>query len=190
MYVNIPATSFALVWLALPCWTQEFRPDIPRAWDDKAVEALEVPLAQRDRSPRYMSSEEYYKLKVRPIYHRLADRVRAHILLCMLAYYVEWHLREAWRELLFADPDQQAKATRDPVAPAQRSAAALAKVRSHKLDDASPVHSFATLIAELATIVRNTCLTHTSAEAATFDLLTTPTPKQRRALELVQQMRL
>jgi cytochrome c553 len=68
VHINIPATGFALVLLALPCWAQEFRPDIPRAWDDKAVEALEVPLAQRDRSPRYMSAEEYYKLKVRPIY--------------------------------------------------------------------------------------------------------------------------
>ncbi|MCK7492757.1 MAG: transposase [Comamonadaceae bacterium] len=64
-------------------------------------------------------------LKVRPIHHRLAERVRAHIFLCMLAYYVEWHMREAWRELMFADTDQQAKATRDPVAPAVRSAAAL-----------------------------------------------------------------
>src|SRR5581483_9993300 len=54
--------------LALQCWAQEFHPDIPRAWDDKAVEGLEVPLAQHDRSPRYMSAEEYYKLKVRPIY--------------------------------------------------------------------------------------------------------------------------
>jgi transposase len=61
-------------------------------------------------------------LKVRPIHHRLADRVRAHILLCMLACHVEWHMREAWRELMFADTDQAAKATRDPVAPARRSA--------------------------------------------------------------------
>ncbi len=67
-------------------------------------------------------------LKVRPIHHRTADRVRAHIFLCMLAYYVEWHMREAWRELMFADTDSQAKATRDPVAPARRSKAALAKV--------------------------------------------------------------
>jgi hypothetical protein len=69
-------------------------------------------------------------LKVRPIHHRLADRVRAHIFLCMLAYYVEWHMREAWRELMFADPDQEAKATRDPVAPATRSNAARAKIAS------------------------------------------------------------
>ena len=70
-------------------------------------------------------------LKVRPIHHRKADRVRAHIFLCMLAYYVEWHLREAWRELMFADTEQQAKATRDPVAPARRSASAQAKAATH-----------------------------------------------------------
>ena len=64
-------------------------------------------------------------LKVRPIHHRLANRVRAHIFLCMLAYYVEWHMREAWRELTFADTELQDKATRDPVAPAKRSASPL-----------------------------------------------------------------
>jgi transposase len=128
-------------------------------------------------------------LKVRPIHHRTEDRVRAHILLCLLAYYVEWHLREAWRELMFADPDQQAKATRDPVAPARRSQAALAKAASHTLEDGSPVHSFASLLAELATIVRNTCRApHAGTDAATFEILTTPNSKQRRALELVQQL--
>ena len=130
-------------------------------------------------------------LKVRPIHHRLADRVRAHIFLCLLAYYVEWHLREAWRELLFADPDQTAKADRDPVAPAQRSAAALAKVARHTLADGTPVHSFATLLAELATIVRNTCRTpNAGPEAPTFALVTTPSSKQKRALELLEQIRL
>jgi transposase len=130
-------------------------------------------------------------LKVRPIHHRTADRVRAHILLCMLAYYVEWHMREAWRELMFADTDQQAKATRDPVAPAKRSKAALAKVASHTLDDGTPAHSFATLMAELATIVRNTCRTpHAGPEAPAFEVLTTPNAKQRRALELIHQIQL
>ena len=86
-------------------------------------------------------------LKVRPIHHRTADRVRAHIFLCMLAYYVEWHMREAWRELMFADTDQEAKATRDPVAPAKRSKAALAKAARHTLADGTPAHSFATLMA-------------------------------------------
>ena len=128
-------------------------------------------------------------LKVRPIHHRLADRVRAHILLCMLAYYVEWHMREAWRELMFADTEQPAKATRDPVAPAKRSAAALAKVARHTLDDGTPVHSFATLLGELATIVRNTCRTPGAGDnAPTFDVLTTPNAKQTHALELIEQI--
>ncbi len=130
-------------------------------------------------------------LKVRPIHHRLADRVRAHILLCMLAYYVEWHMREAWRELMFADTDQAAKATRDPVAPAQRSQAAIAKAASHTLDDGSPVHSFATLLNELATIVCNTCRTPTAApDEPSFELFTMPNATQRRALELIQKIRL
>jgi hypothetical protein len=130
-------------------------------------------------------------LKVRPIHHRTADRVRAHIFLCMLAYYVEWHMREAWRELMFADTDQQAKASRDPVAPARRSRAALAKAARHRLDDDTPVHSFATLIAELATIVRNTCRTpQAGLDAPTFEILTTPNPKQQRAFDLLQQIRL
>jgi transposase len=126
-------------------------------------------------------------LKVRPIHHRTADRVRAHIFLCMLAYYVEWHLREAWRELMFADPDQEAKATRDPVAPATRSKAALAKVARHTLDDGTPAHSFGTLLAELGNIVRNTCRTPSpGSDAPSFDVLTTPNPKQVRALELIK----
>jgi len=126
-------------------------------------------------------------LKVRPIHHRTADRVRAHILLCMLAYYVERHMREAWRELMFADEDQAAKATRDPVAPAQRSEAALRKAHSRTLDDGTPTHSFATLLGEMSTIVRNTCRTpHAGPEAPTFEVLTTPNATQRRALELLQ----
>jgi transposase len=130
-------------------------------------------------------------LKVRPIHHRTADRVRAHIFLCMLAYYVEWHMREAWRELLFADTDLQAKATRDPVAPARRSTAALAKVARRTLDDGTPVHSFSTLLADLATIVRNTCRTPSAGLAApTFEILTTPTPQQQRVFELLRQIQL
>ena len=128
-------------------------------------------------------------LKVRPIHHRTADRVRAHIFLCLLAYYVEWHMREAWRELMFADAEQVAKATRDPVAPARRSKAALAKVARRTLDDGAPVHSFATLLAELATVVRDTCRTpHPGLDALTFNVVTTPNATQRRALELLQQI--
>ena len=126
-------------------------------------------------------------LKVRPIHHRLAERVRAHIFLCMLAYYVEWHLREAWRELMFADTDSHAKATRDPVAPAQRSEAAQSKAATHTLDDGTPAHSFATLLAELGTIVRNTCRTpRAGADAPTFEITTTAAPKQQHALALIQ----
>jgi transposase len=128
-------------------------------------------------------------LKVRPIHHRRENRVRAHILLCMLAYYVEWHMREAWAELLFADEDQDAKATRDPVAPAQRSEAAQRKAQTRRLTDGTPAHSFRTLLEELTTIVRNTCRMQNSAEALpTFAMVTTPNALQRRARELIDQI--
>ena len=128
---------------------------------------------------------------MRPIHHRTADRVRAHIFLCILAYYVEWHMREAWRELMFADTDQQAKAARDPVAPAKRSKTALAKVARHSLDDGTPVHSFRTLLDELGTVVRNTCRTRGSNDdAPMFEIVTTANPKQERAIELLQTITL
>ena len=144
-------------------------------------------LAQVERAFRSLKTVD---LKIRPIHHRLESRVRAHIFLCLLAYYVEWHLIEAWRPLLFADEDQSAKATRDPVAPAKRSAAALEKVHTHSTEDATPAHSLRTLIAELATLVRNTCRTPGALEhPATFDILTTPTVLQRRAFELIDQIK-
>ena len=134
-------------------------------------------------------------LKVRPIHHRLSDGalpaecpVRAHIFLFMLAYYVEWHLKEAWRELLFADEDQAAKATRDPVAPAERSAKAKAKVARRHHEDATPIHSFHTLLTELATIVRNTCRTLAEEDAPTFTATTQSNPLQRQALDLIDQL--
>jgi len=136
---------------------------------------------------RAFRSMKTIDLKVRPIHHHLADRVRSHIFLCMLAYYVEWHMREAWRPLLFADEDQDAKKTRDPVAPAQRSAAAEEKAISHKLPDGTSAHSFHTLMDELATIVRNTCRVQASQpDSPTFKLITTPSPSQRRALSLLE----
>jgi transposase len=145
-------------------------------------------LAQVERAFRSLKTVD---LKVRPIHHRKADRVRAHIFLCMLAYYVEWHMREAWRELMFADTDQAAKATRDPVAPAKRSKAAQAKAATHTLDDGTPAHSFSTLLADLAGIVRNTCRTpQAGPDAPTFQVITTPTAKQRQALELLQKIQL
>jgi len=124
-------------------------------------------------------------LEVRPIHHRLADRVRAHIFLCMLAFYVEWHMREAWRPLLFADEDLEAKANRDPVAPAKRSEAAEEKVVTKTLADGTPAHSFRTLLADLSTIVRNTCRTPGVPNAPTFAVVTTPTPAQQRAMDLL-----
>jgi transposase len=130
-------------------------------------------------------------LKVRPIHHRLENRVRAHFFLCMLAYYVEWHMIGAWRPLLFCDEDQDAKASRDPVAPAKRSKAALRKVHSKKLDDGSLVHSFRTLLRHLASIVRNSCRRKGAApDGATFDMTTTPNPKQQRAFELLKTIAL
>ncbi len=130
-------------------------------------------------------------LKIRPIHHRTADRVRAHIFLCVLAYYVEWHMRQAWRELLFADEDQAAKATRDPVAPARRSEGALRKASIHQLADGTRAHSFRTLLDELSTIVRNTCRSRGSSDdARTFELVTTPNEKQARAMQLLQAIAL
>ena len=161
-----------------------------RATEMDAAECVRTykSLAQVERAFRSLKSVD---LQVRPIHHRTADRVRAHIFLCVLAYYVEWHMREAWRELMFADADRNAKATRDPVAPATRSTAAAAKASRHTLEDGTPAHSFSTLLATLATIVRNTCRTpHAGPDAPAFEVLTTPTAMQQRAFALIQQITL
>ena len=145
-------------------------------------------LAQVERAFRSLKTVD---LKVRPIHHRSANRVRAHLFLCMLAYYVEWHMREVWRCLMFADTEQILKATRDPVAPAKRSASAQAKASTRELADGTPVHSFATLMADLSTIVRNTCRApHVGTDAPSFELLTSATPAQQRALDLINQIKL
>ncbi len=143
-------------------------------------------LAQVERAFRSLKTMD---LKIRPIHHRLADRVRAHIFVCMLAEYVAWHLRQAWQPLLFADQDQAAKDQRDPVRPARRSAAAQAKVASRLNDIGQPLHSFQTLLGELAGIVRNTCRTPGGRDQQpTFEITTTPSPLQQRALDLVAQI--
>jgi hypothetical protein len=98
----------------------------------------------------------------------------------MLAYYLEWHLREAWRELLFADEDQAAKLERDP--------AAERKVRARTLADGTPVHRLRTIFDELATQVRNTCRPVGAAEAPTFELTTLASPTQHRAMALVEAL--
>lgn len=140
-------------------------------------------LANVERAFRSLKTVD---LKVRPIHHRLENRVRAHILLCMLAYYVEWHMRQAWAPLMFADTEQAAKATGDPVAPAQRSASAKRKAQTKLLDDGQRAHSFSTLMAEMATLVRNTCRAPSvGADAPTFDILTTATEQQQRAIALI-----
>ena len=126
-------------------------------------------------------------LKTRPIRHRTEDRVRAHIFLCTLAYYVEWHMRDAWRELLFCDEDQEAKKTRHPVAPAKRSKTALKKVHTRVLDDGSEVHSFQTLLKLLSAVVRNLCrVPGAGRDAPTFEIVTTPSEKQQRAYDLLE----
>ena len=128
-------------------------------------------------------------LAVRPIHHRLEDRVRAHIFLCVLAYYVEWHMRDALRPMLFADEmTDEEKDQRDPVAPAERSDAALRKIKTKKLDDGSPAHDFRSLLDELALVVRSTCRARAAKEdAATFDVVTSLTATQRRAFELLEE---
>jgi transposase len=129
-------------------------------------------------------------LMVRPIHHRLEDRVRAHIFLCMLAYYVQWHMMEAWRPLLYADDDQQAKDLRDPVASAKRSDSAMKKVRTKRLDDGSRVYSFRSLLGHLGAIVRATCRCSGGKDAsATFTIITKRNPKQQKAFDLLQTIR-
>jgi hypothetical protein len=154
-----------------------------RISDDDTVRSYKL-LGQVERAFRSLKTID---LKVRPIRHRLEDRVRAHIFLCMLAYYVQWHMIEAWRPLLFCDEDQGAKATRDPVEPAKRSEEALRKVHSKTLDDGSEVHSFQTLLKVLSGIVRNVCrIPGEGPDAPTFDVLTTPNAKQQQALDLLE----
>jgi transposase len=122
-------------------------------------------------------------LHVRPIHHRLEDRVRAHILLCMLAYYVQWHMERAWAPLLFRDEDRPFQV--DPVAPAQRSVAATRKARTQRKPDGAAVHSFRTLLAELATLTRNRVTLHGAGEAGPIEITATPTPLQHQALSLL-----
>ncbi len=140
-------------------------------------------LAQVERAFRCWKGVD---LRVRPIYHRIPDRVRAHIFVCLLAYYVEWHLRQALAPLLFEDEHLEAdRRRRDPVAPAQPSAAARRKKATKRTAEGLPVQSFSTLLAELATRCQNTCRVASAAPQASFQQLTVPTPLQKRAFELL-----
>lgn len=125
-------------------------------------------------------------LKVRPIHHRLADRVRAHIFLCMLAYYVEWHLRDRLAPLLFDEQDLDGAAARRKsiVAPAKRSASAERKARTLETADGLPVHSFPDLLTNLSTLCKNR-VTADLPEPVSFEQYTLATPLQRRAFELL-----
>lgn len=138
---------------------------------------------------RAFKSLKSIDLMVRPIRHRTEDRVRAHIFLSMLTYYVQWHMLEAWRPLLFADEDQEAKKSRDPVAPAKRSKRALKKARTKKLDDGTDVESFRTLLEHMGTITRDTCRQRCDDDSSrTFTIDTTPNEKQSSALKLLAQI--
>jgi transposase len=144
---------------------------------------------QLSQAERAFRSFKTVDLMVRPIHHRLEDRVRAHIFLCMLAYYVQWHMMEAWRPLIYADEEQQEKAFRDPVAPAKRSVSAMQKAHTKSLEDGSRVHSFRSLLGHLGAIVRATCrYPGADDDAPTFTVITKANPKQQKAFDLLQSI--
>jgi len=126
-------------------------------------------------------------LKVRPIYHRLEQRVKAHIFLCMLAYYVEWHMRKALAPILFDDEKVtvELEEKSSVVAPFKRSKQARSKAATKKTSEKFPVHSFRTLMADLATIVKNKFHSNGLEAALTFEKITQPTPLQQKALDLL-----
>ena len=123
------------------------------------------------------------ELQIRPIGHRLEDRVRAHVFLCTLACYLTWHLKQSWAELLFKDEHPPTQV--DPVTKATRSPQAERKARTKRTTRGQPAHSLRSLLEELATQTRNTIRIHGSH--ATFHQLTTPTELQAQAQELIEQ---
>jgi hypothetical protein len=136
-------------------------------------------LAQAERAFRTLKGPE---LELRPIHHRLEQRVRAHAFLCLLAYYLEWHLRKAWAELLF--DDERPPAPDDPVAKAERSPGAKRKASTKRTASGAPCHSFRSLLDELALVVRST--NRVRGSEATFDTITEPNATQARAFELIE----
>jgi len=123
-------------------------------------------------------------LQVRPIHHHLSDRVKAHLFICMLAYYVRCHMERAWASLTFRD--EESNEHRDPVAPAERSAAATKKAQTNTLADGTPARTFKGLLEHLSTITVNTCL-H-PATGVTFPMTTSPNPTQQKALDLLNNI--
>jgi Transposase DDE domain len=151
------------------------------ALDASATVLAYKSLAHVERAFRSLKSID---LDIRPVHHRLAGRVRAHVFLCMLAYYVQWQMRRKLAPLLFEDHDRQAAAVSraSPVARAQVSPAARAKARTRKTDDGEPVHSCRTLLADLATLTRNTVR---FGDNLPMIVLSRPTPIQQRAFDLL-----
>jgi transposase len=144
-------------------------------------------LAQVERAFRCIKGVDLW---VRPIWLRTEAHVKAHVPLCVLAYYVEWHLREAWAELLYADEElAQDRRRRDPVLPPRPSASACAKKAAHVTDDGLRVQSFGTLLRTLATLTRSTCRMKDDADGPSFTRDTDPTPLQQRAMERVELYR-
>ncbi len=150
--------------------------------DAETVKAYKS-LSQVERAFRCLKTVD---LHVRPIHHWLEERVRAHVFLCMLAYYVEWNMRVRLAPMLYDDDDREAaEALRaSPVAKAQRSPSALEKSATGRTSDGAPVHSFRTLLADLATLCRNTIVT-AIAPNRPFTVLTRPTPIQQKAFDLL-----
>jgi hypothetical protein len=139
-------------------------------------------LAKVERAFRCLKTVD---LHLRPIHHRLVPRVRAHVFLCVLAYYVEWHMRRAWAPLLFAEDDPQGAAERrgSPVKPARRSVSAQAKALTKKTSEGETAHRFRGLLEHLATLTKNTI--QPKGDLPPFDRLTTPTPLQQKAFDLL-----
>jgi len=162
------------------------RTSIPRELlDTNAAVGAYKSLSDVERAFRTLKSID---LKIRPIFHRLVERVKAHVFLCMLAYYVEWHMREALAPILFDDHEAHAAAKSRPnmVAPAERSEAAKRKAKTKMTADNLPVHSFRTLLADLATITKNTVeVERIGNDPVTFEKLARPTRLQQRALDLL-----
>ena len=136
---------------------------------------------------RAFKSFKTLDLNVRPIHHRLANRVRSHVFICMLAYYVEWHMRKSLAPVLFDDDDKSTGDALRPsvVAPAQRSPRAQRKASTKRTDDMMPVHSFQTLLKDLATITKNRIKPKISGNK-TFDRITQPTSLQQKVLDLLE----
>jgi transposase len=140
-------------------------------------------LAQVERAFRCLKGID---LLVRPIRHRTEDHVRAHVFLCMLAYYVEWHMRKALRPILFEDDQlEEDRKKRDPIAPAKPSDSVQKKKRERVTADGLPVHSFETLLIELGTRSRNSCKVKSDRSGPTFTQVTIPNALQARAYELL-----